>query len=237
MLANAIDMGHTAITERENQRNEFLSIVAHELKTPLTSIQGYSSLFKSNPDSLLLLRRSLEVINRQSWRLGRLIDGLFLAMRARSKNLTFVPKPFDLSALVELVLNEMKPFVSDQAFTAEIQKNVAVLGDEALLEQALWSLLTSASALSLHEAPVQVTLKAEDWNAVLTVSIQKAGEAIHDLEDLLQPFRSIEYETGSNLRFTTGLYLFREIVRVHNGDLHMRQFGKNTAEFIVELPK
>ena len=138
--------------EREREREQFLAIAAHELKTPLTSIQGYSSLVLGHPDVPLLFR-ALEVINRQSWRLSRLIDGLFLQIRARSKDLRYLPKYFDMSALVERVLNEMKPFVEENTFSARIEENISVIGDEALLEQALWSLFTAALRFRLRLRP------------------------------------------------------------------------------------
>jgi hypothetical protein len=71
VLANALDAGFAAIANRMREREEFFSIAAHELKTPLTSIQGYSSLVMSRPEAGPLLFRALEVINRQSWRMSR----------------------------------------------------------------------------------------------------------------------------------------------------------------------
>src|SRR5215470_3855567 len=143
-----------------------------------------------------MLVHALEVINRQSWRLTRLIDGLFLAIRARSKDLRFVPKPLDMSTLVERVLTEVRPFVPEKAFYAQIERNISILGDEAMLEQGLWSLLTCASALSQRNQAVCVSLHESGWRAVLGIDIQRDGAIVQDMEELFQPFRSIEYENG-----------------------------------------
>jgi signal transduction histidine kinase len=235
MLANALDAGFTAITERERQRSEFLAIAAHELKTPVTSIQGYVSLVVSHPEERSLQLRALEIINRQSWRLSRLIDGLFLAMRARSKDLHFTPKHFDLSALVERVLDEMKPFIPEKVFSSEIHPGVRILGDEALLEHALWSLFTCASALVSGQSPIEIRLYIEGNRARLTVDIDEGGVSLPAMEELFLPFRWVEYETGTSIRLAIGLYLCREIVRVHNGQLRVQQSDK-LPEFIMELP-
>jgi len=237
LLANALDAGFSAISQREREREEFFAIAAHELKTPLTSIQGYSSLVISHPDAAPLLFRALEVINRQSWRMIRLIDGLFLAMRARAKDLQFTPKPFDFSALIERVLDEMKPFVSDKTFSSQIQKNVRILGDEALLEQALWSLFTSASALASNKTPIHVSFGAEEWHALLLVTIEGDEGSVAEMEDLFKPFRSVELnDTATSPHLTTGLYLCREIVRVHNGQLRAQEVIERQPEFVMELP-
>lgn len=235
VLANALDAGFAAIANRTREREEFFSIAAHELKTPLTSIQGYSSLVMSRPEAAPLLLRALEVINRQSWRMSRLIDGMLLAVRARSNDLQFIPKQFDMSRLVVRVIDDMKPFVGDRTFSAEVQKNVLILGDEALLEEALWSLLMSASALSTSRSPVNVSFATEEWRALLIVNIDGDGASIAEMEELFQPFRSIEYKDGDSLRFATGLYLCREIIRIHNGHLRVQQTTAR-PEFIVDLP-
>jgi signal transduction histidine kinase len=235
VLANAIDAGFAAIANRTREREQFLSIVAHELKTPLTSIQGYSSLVMSRPEAVPLLFRALEVINRQSWRMSRLIDGMLLAVRARSNDLNFVPKQFDMSQLIVRVIDDIKPFVGEKAFSAQIQKNVLILGDEALLEEALWSLLTSASALSTNRSPVNISFANEEWRAVLVVNIDAEGASVSEMEELFQPFRSIEYRDGDSLRFATGLYLCREIVRLHNGHLLVQQVSAR-PEFVIDLP-
>jgi signal transduction histidine kinase len=235
VLANALDAGFAAIANRTREREEFFSIAAHELKTPLTSIQGYSSLVMSRPEAAPLLFRALEVINRQSWRMSRLIDGMLLAVRARSNDLQFIPKQFDMSQLVVRVIDDMKPFVGDKAFSAQIQKNVLILGDEALLEEALWSLLTAASALSTSRSPVNVSFATEEWRAMLIVNIDADGASVPEMEELFQPFRTIEYKNGDSLRFATGLYLCREIVRIHNGHLRVQQ-TTSRPEFVVDLP-
>ena len=188
-----------------------------------------------HPERVSLLPRTIEIIHRQSWRLCRLIDGLFLASQARKQNLRFDPKPFDISALIERVLLEMKPFLREGAFSSQVQKNIRIIGDAALLEHALWSLLTCASALSPDHAPVQIELNvAEQW-ARLTLDIEASSIPIPELQELFLPFRTIEYETGARVRSAIGLYLSREIVRLHNGRLSVQQMS-DVPEFVMDLP-
>jgi signal transduction histidine kinase len=236
VLAHALDSGFAAIAAREREREEFLAIAAHELKTPVTSIQGYASLLITHPEQTSFLPRVLEIIHRQSWRLCRLIEDLFLAMRARAGELRFQPEPLDLSALVQRLLSEVKHLISTEGFSARVKPNVRILGDEALLEHALWSLFTCASALSSGNQPVIVVLDSETAYANLSARVPGSENSAQEVEALFTPFRSVQYESGSGIRAAVGLYLCREIVRVHNGRLRVRDIPHEGPELLMELP-
>ena len=139
-----------------------------------------------------------------------------------------------MSVLVRRVLREMEPFLSKKVFTSEINDGVSILGDEALLEHALWTLFTCATALSPdHVVKVSLT---RDHRARLTVDIDPSGIPLTSLEELFMPFRSLQYETADGLHSPIGLYLCREIVRVHNGQLYVHELSQSSPEFLMELP-
>jgi signal transduction histidine kinase len=234
VLANAIDAGFTAIASRERERAQFIAIAAHELKTPVTTIQGYASFLATHPLTPEA-PRALQVIHRQAWRLSRLIEALFLAVRARSGSLRFEPRPLNMSMLVRRVLREMEPFLSKKAFVSRIAENISILGDEALLEHALWCLFTCAVALAPDEQPIQVSLVRQE-KASLTVDIEPSGVPVGEVQNLFLPFHSLQYETVDGLRSPIGLYLCREIVRVHNGQLYVHDTSSLSPEFLMELP-
>jgi len=236
VLAHAIDAGFSAIASQERDREQFLTIAAHELKTPVTSIHGYASLLVNHQTPASGIDQALRTINRQSWRLSRLIDAVFLAMKARSGKLEFEPRPFDMSALVERVLAEIGPLLPRKTFVANIDRNVSLLGDEALLEHALWSLFTCAAAFSAEDQPMQVAFFPIDARARLTIDIS-GNVSKPEIEELFRPFRFVEYETGSGARSAIGLYLCREIVRLHNGSLRVEEVSSLRPEFVMELAR
>jgi signal transduction histidine kinase len=236
VLAHALDSGFAAIAAREREREEFLGVAAHELKTPITSIQGYSSLLITHPERTEFAPRALEIIHRQSVRLCRLIEDLFLAMRARTGELRFQPKPLDFTGLVQRILMEVRPYLSSEAFSTQLQPNVRILGDEALLEHALWSLFACASALSHGNRPAKVGLESGATRARLTIDVEGSENSAQEIETLFKPFQSVQYESGSGIRSAVGLYLCREIVRVHNGSLRVREASDRRPEFLMELP-
>jgi signal transduction histidine kinase len=235
LLAHALDTGFAAIATRDREREEFLAVAAHELKTPITSIHGYSKLLIDHPERASLFPRALEIIHRQSWRLTRLVEHLFLAMRARAGELHFDPKPLNLSTVVQHVLAELGALISNEPFTVKCKPNVMILGDEVLLEHALWSLFASASALSQGDQPIKIALDTEGPCARVTADVISADRSAQDIETLFMPFHSVQYENGSGIRSGVGLYLCREIVRVHCGRLNVRELPNAGFEFSMEL--
>ncbi len=236
VLGNALDTGFSAIAARDRERDQFLAVAAHELKTPITSIHGFASVLATHPGDGAVVDRAIDSIIRQSWRLSRLVEHLFLAMRLRSGEFQFEPKPFDYSALVLRSISEIKPFFPDQAFTCDVQHALTILGDDALLEHAIWSLFTCASALSSGDKPLDVVLHATETSARLTIEVQGANLSAHDIQALFVPFGSVEYENGSGIRAAVGLYLCRQIVQVHRGRLDVSDTGAG-VRFSMVVPR
>jgi len=236
VLGNALDTGFSAIAARDRERDQFLAVTAHELKTPITSIHGFASVLAAHPEDRTVADRAIESISRQSWRLIRLVEHLFLAMRLRTGEFKFHPNPFEYSALVRRTISEIKPFFPGQLFSCEIQAGVTILGDEALLEHAIWSLFTCASAMSSSETPLQVALHTTQTRVRLTIDCAGSNLSARGIESLFVPFGSIEYENRSGIRTAVGLYLCRQIVQVHNGRLGVRDTGGAGVQFLMELP-
>ena len=125
--------------------------------------------------------------------------------------------------------------ISNEGFSVRVKPNVRILGDEALLEHALWSLFTCASALSTGNQPLNVVLDSGSVYATLSIQVPGSVNSAQEIEALFTPFRSVPYESGSGIRTSVGLYLCREIVRVHNGRLRVHDISHDNPEFLMEL--
>jgi signal transduction histidine kinase len=237
VLGNALDTGFSAIAARDRERDQFLAVTAHELKTPITSIHGFASVLATHPDDHSIIDRAIEIISKQSWRLSHLVEHLFLAMRMRAGEIKFEPKPFDFSALVVRSVLEIKSFLAGRVFTCELQESVTVLGGEPLLEHGIWSLFTCASAMSPSEKPLKVILVSTHTQARLLVQVPDANLSFHDIESLFVPFGSVQYEDSSGIRAAVGLYLCKQIVQLHNGRLGVSAKGVAGVQFCMELPR
>lgn len=235
VLANAIDAGFCAIENREKDRERFLAIAAHELKTPITSIYGFSSYLSKHSDDVEQRERAIEVINRQSWRLSRLVEDLFLAVKARSGQLRFRPESVELSSLVKKAAQEVEPFVLKQLIQVNAPHKVFVLGDETLLSHALWAFLSQASTLSGGTEPLLVTVERRGTFAFIVVTLPETNLTTESLQVLFSPFHSVEFEGQTSPRASMGLYLCKEIVKLHNG--HLNAFVDGGEAFLqMELP-
>jgi signal transduction histidine kinase len=237
VLGNALDTGFSAIAARDRERDQFLAVAAHELKTPITSIHGFASILAAHPADRAIADRAIENISRQSWRLSRLVEHLFMAMRMKTGEIRFEPTPFDLSELVKRSVSEIQSFFAGQNFTCELQNSVRVLGDEPLLEHGIWTLLTCASAISPGEKPLNVSLVSTPAWVRLLVEVPDANLSFHDIESLFIPFGLVQYEDRSGIRVAMGLYLCRQIVKLHNGRLDVSNRGKAGVQFCMELPE
>ncbi len=235
VLANAIDAGFSAIENREKDRERFLAIAAHELKTPITSIYGFSSFLVEHPEEVDERNRAVEVINRQSWRLSRLVEDLFLAVKARSGQLRFRPESVELTSLLKKAAQEVEPFLLKQEIEVNENEKIFVLGDETLLSHALWSLLSQASTLSGATEPLKVNVQRQGTFASIVINLSESNLTDESMQVLFTPFHSVEFEGQVGARASMGLYLCREIVKLHNGRLNAYVGGGGTY-LQMELP-
>jgi signal transduction histidine kinase len=232
LLSNALDIGFSAIRERDREREQFFGIAAHELKTPLTSIIGYAEAALSLPDASAR-RHAIEVIRRQAARLGRLVQDLLLAASARQGRLTFKPRPAELGELARRAIAEIENGRHRFAF-AEAEK-VYFLGDEELLVHAIWQTLSYASAVAAKGAILYVNVSRAGIEARLAVTISELIFPFDELERGFQPFASVQYE-GEGMRYAVGLYLSREIARLHGGTIRAQSKSPGEAVLVLEIP-
>jgi signal transduction histidine kinase len=232
VLANALDAGLSAIRERDREREKFLAVVAHELKTPLTSITGFVHAALESPDHAIR-RRALDVVRRQTARLNRLVQDLLLAASAHRGQLAFQPKPTDARSLVQKALGELEN--GRGRFELDDGTEVCLLADDDLLGHALWQILSYASAVAEKGSPVHVRIARRDARVKIDVAISKLTISWEELERAFLPFASVQYE-GGGLRYAVGLYLSREIAGLHGGMLSAVCGQHGEATLRLELP-
>ncbi|MBX3191784.1 MAG: HAMP domain-containing histidine kinase [Labilithrix sp.] len=235
ILANALDAGFLAIAERDHERERFLGIAAHELRTPLASIVGFAQVANMNPAKPELARRALEVIERHSVRLARLVDDVFLAARARDGKLPIDPELVDLVEQVHKVIAELDVHATGRSVYVDAPPTARLLADKELLGHALWALLSFSLAVSEAGEPIRITIVIAPPRADIRVDLVVRGLVHGDLERALSPFSSLVYEGIGGARTGVGLYLCREIVRLHGGTLKLEETGP-AVSIAVELP-
>jgi two-component system OmpR family sensor kinase len=234
VLANALDVGFAAIAERDRERDRFLAIAAHELKTPMTSIQGFAQVALANPAQSA---RALEVIYRQTGRLARLVQDLLLAARARHKELPFHPIARDLAELARRVALEVEAAAPGHAFSVDAPMKVPLLIDEELIAHALWCMFTYASSVSDVERPIPVQVRPGNARVSVAVDIYGPTLPTADLAGVFEPFSALQYEGDiARPRAGVGLFLCREVARLHGGTLRVSNNHGVGSVLTLELP-
>ena len=236
ILANALDAGFEAIAARDRERERFLALVAHELKTPMTSILGFTELALARPENGQVRAHALDVVRSHASRLGRLIDDLLLAASTRSGALPFRPQSVDATCVTQKVAAEVAVTMPGRNFDIDTTRGGCLLADEHLFTQAVWTLLTYAAAIAEVGHRILVRLALADARLRLEVVFDAPSVPAEEMERAFAPFASVQYEGGSGVRNAVGLFLCREIARVHGGSLLAMNATGVQRMLVLDLP-
>jgi PAS domain S-box-containing protein len=224
------------------QRDQFFSIAAHELKTPLTALLGNAQLLErrlardgaaSERD-----RRTAGVIAAQGQRLNQLILTLLDITRIEHGQLSIVREPLDLGALVRRVVAELQPLLEQHSINLDAPSEpLLVAGDELRLEQVFQNLLQNAVKYSPPGSPVQIQVAQR--NGQILVSVTDAGVGISPdvLPQLFQRFFRAPNVAPSISGLGIGLYVVKEIVTLHGGTVDVASREGSGSTFTVCLPR
>ncbi|WP_437974928.1 HAMP domain-containing sensor histidine kinase [Sorangium sp. So ce295] len=238
VLASTLNTSFKAIAERDKDRDRFLAVAAHELKTPLTTMKGFSQVALTHRDDTAIRERALTIIDRQATRLGRLVQDLLWSARISGGELPFKPEAIDVEELARRVIGEFELVASDHSIRLVPRGDAHILGDPELLEQALWSLLVQAISVALEHDPVLVTIDADSAARVLiTIEVRGGKDLPEDLEKLLEPFGVVAFEGRRDGPRSTGidLHLAQGIARLHGARFWIERRPDDLVVFSLEL--
>ncbi|HET8746782.1 MAG TPA: ATP-binding protein, partial [Ramlibacter sp.] len=224
-------------------RDDFMSMIAHELRNPLNSVYLQAQLRRKmvagpkQPDAQSMLRM-VERDERQIRSMVRLLDDMLDVSRARTGRLAMVPAPFDLAQSAREVVEAIREQATSSgiAITLAAPESLPLVGDEFRVEQVITNLLTNALRYGGGK-PVAVTVGVRDevHEAFVSVRDQGMGIAPADQERIFEQFERAEGDNqvpGLGL----GLYIARQIAQAHQGRLEVRSTPGEGAEFILSLP-
>jgi signal transduction histidine kinase/DNA-binding response OmpR family regulator len=225
-----------AITLRE----EFLSIASHELRTPLTPLllhfqklmQSERRADNSNPEKL---RETLSKCERQLQRMSKLVDSLLDVSRISAGALNLTLDQVDLSEIVKEVLSRFAEEVSRASCTLAVKAEEPVVGswDRIRVEQLVTNLVANALKYGRGK-PVAVTVERDSESALLSVRDHGIGIDPEKLPRIFDRFERAASPTYGGLGL--GLYIARQIVSAHGGEIRVSSQPAEGAEFTVLLP-
>jgi len=241
-LAAALNQMATQLDSLENLRREFVANVSHELKTPVTSIQGFAETLlegaRDNPEDL---DRFLRIIARQSGRLADIIDDLLTLSRLESAPLD------ELLAVDRYVLRDIlescrescrgRAEAKDIAIIVDCSGEVEVMADRSLLTQAVINLIENAVKYSPGHTTVTVSGSRVGRRVRITVADQGPGIPEHHVPRLFERFYRADKARSRRLGGTgLGLAIVKHIAGVHQGDVSVETRIGQGSTFIILLP-
>jgi PAS domain S-box-containing protein len=223
-------------------RDQFLSIAAHELKTPLTSLLGYAQLFQRRALRASNLgeadQRALDVIVAQTARLNRMVAALLDVARIESGQLSITRASLDLCDLARRVVEEAREQAEQHPLEIICEsKQLIIDGDDLRLEQVLQNLIQNAIKYSPPGAPVSVRIERQ--GALASVAVVDHGIGIPEaaLAQLFQRFyRAPNVDERQISGMGIGLFVVKEIVLLHNGTVAVESVEGQGSTFTIRLP-
>jgi PAS domain S-box-containing protein len=229
----------TAAKELEEAKDLFLATTSHELRTPITVVQGFASTLASRWDKLTDAERrsAVQTIAERAGSLGRLVEQLLLGSRAGADQLTVTNGPFDLAALLRGTATAFRPLSEAHTLAAEIPDGLpAAYGDPMATDIIVGQLLENAFKYSPEGGAVTVAARlAGDWIEV-TVEDEGIGIAPGDHERIFERF--VQGETGDRRRFGgigLGLYIVRQLARAQDGEIAARSRPGGGTRMLLQL--
>ena len=232
------------ITERrrlEEMKDQFVSHVAHELRTPLASITGYLDLTLSDTKALPKeVESNLHVVKRNADLLLSLTNDLLDIQRMQAGRLQLNMQPLNLHEIITQTVKEIKPLMDKkkQNLTLKIpEKLIPIEGDPTRLTQVLVNLLSNASKFAPESGKIALITSETEETIQVQVSDNGIGIKPEDLERIFQPFALIlkpSYFQGTGL----GLSITRGLVEAHGGKISAESGGPGKgATFTFTIPK
>jgi PAS domain S-box-containing protein len=236
---------HSRLVEKlrdaDRRKDEFIAMLAHELRNPLAPIGNAVEILKRNDQDPAVRRRTYDMMSRQLSNMVRLIDDLLDLSRITHDRLTMRKTQVSLASVVEQAIETCQPAIdtANQTLTVEMPlKEIMLFGDPVRLTQVFSNLLGNASKYSPPNHPIQLFARLEGAQAVVTIKDQGLGMEPDTLLRVFDLFaqghpRSEQTQHGLGI----GLSLARRLIELHDGEIAAFSQGQGRgSEFVVRLP-
>lgn len=225
------------VDEIEQLKNELVSTVSHELKTPLSAIKAYTATLRHNP-TLYEKRRDefLAVVEQQADRLARIVEDMLLVTRVETDQLLRRRVRMQLATLVEVAVSEVGADPVQHPIERQVE-GVEVSGDPDRLRDVLRNLIENAVKYSPGGGPITVSAQETGGYTHVEIADRGIGIAEEHLPYIYDRFYRVESDTASPTGGSgLGLYIVNALVRAHGGTIDVRSTPGEGTAFTLRLP-
>jgi len=233
------------LKELDRLKTDFISIAAHDLKTPLISVGGYVDLILLREKGLKEevkedLNRVLNKVHRLDGYINRLLD----VMKIEAKKVELVKREENIHSIIVDCLSDLEFQISQKDLTVnvDISKNLNMSVDNFRISQALLNLLSNAVKFTPKNGKIDISIVEQEKNVLFKIKDNGKGLTTEEIQKLFGKFVTIEqgvdgystFDKGSGL----GLYIARGFIEAHGGKIWVESKGRDLgAEFKFTLPK
>jgi signal transduction histidine kinase/ActR/RegA family two-component response regulator len=239
---SALQTAENALRHSDRRKDEFLAMLAHELRNPLAPIRNAVDLLRrliAAGDSRV--SATLEVVNRQVKQLTRLVDDLLDVSRITQGRIEIKRATVELSDIVTQALESVQPMMSDKrhSVVCSVAPGIFVEGDSARLVQCVSNILINAAKYTDPGGSISVDLAGDAHQAILSVcdsGIGIPGDLLPRVFELfVQDVRSLDRSQGG---LGIGLSVVRKLVEMHGGEVSALSYGAGQGStFKIVLPR
>jgi len=229
------------LKEADRHKDEFLAVLAHELRNPLAPIRNAVEIMRRSPISDPQLNWSRDVIERQVKHLSRLVDDLLDVSRITRGNINLNREPLAVGAIVARAIETVQPLVTEQQHELVVEmpdSTLEVEGDLTRLTQVLGNLLNNAAKYTDPGGRIELSVQRRDSHLEMRVRDTGIGIPEELLPRLFNLFTQVDGTTHrAQGGLGIGLALVRQLVHMHGGTVAASSAGATRgSEFVVLLP-
>jgi signal transduction histidine kinase len=225
--------------ERLNRaKSEFVSIVSHEFRTPLTGIQGFSEMMRDEQLSMEEMREYAGDINKDVQRLNRMINEMLDLDRMESGRMTIHTERIDFNSVVDDAADRVRPNAPNHTLTLDLQRDLPqIQADRDRMTQVASNLLNNAVKYSPTGGRITLTTRAEGGHLLFDVRDEGLGIPKDALETIFERYSRVDSQATKDIPGTgLGLPIVRQIVLLHGGRVWAESELGRGSVFHVALP-
>lgn len=240
ILFSGVIMNVTEQKRDEQRKNDFIGIVSHELKTPLTSLNGYAQILhakaKKNDDTFSI--NALTKVTDQIKKMTAMINGFLNISRLESGKIHLNKQNFSLNELVEENIDEAETLTANHKIIFSPCEPITVFADRDKIGSVISNMISNAVKYSPEGKQIEVSCQITGSSAQISIKDQGMGISEKDIPKLFERFYRVESnQTQLISGFGIGLYLSAEIITHHQGRIWVESEPGHGSTFFFSLPR